>query len=369
MLIVSKLRIIIFVGLVILSTVQVGFTGEKDSERLISPELLKHAGLEIVWESALPTKNDESLERLLFVGDCIYAISDESYVLSLNRENGKTIFAKEVTPAGLQVEELNLLDGKLISIAGNKLIEFNPETGIESNSMDFDFSIMCPAEINSLHLYLSGSDKRLHVLNKEDGLEYFDVGAESDSLITSIIAYEDYVIFGTDQGNVISMMSAEPKRLWQFNASEAIPGLIIKDGMSLFFASEDTNVYRVDIPDMFRHRLVWKCQMAGMLKTTPRVTRNVVYQQVYSKDLTAIEKYSGSILWSLPGGIDLLAEDKGRAYVMTKNETLVVMENSTGKRLYSVNFKGISRYTSNTTDSKIYVADKSGRIACIKPVK
>ncbi len=369
MLRIFNFKMVFFAGFVVLSTMQVGFSLDNNSEHLVSPELLKNAGLEILWESALPTKENESLDKLLLVGDRVYAISDKSYVLSVNKENGRTIFTKTVKPAGLKMERLNLLDGKLFSIAGDKLIEINPDTGVETNSMDFDFSIKCPVESNSSHLYLSGSDKRLHVMDKEGGVEYFNVAADNHSLITSIIAEEDFVIFGTDQGNVISMLPDEPKRLWQFDVSEAIPGIIIKDGMSLFFASEDTNVYRLDITDMLMHRFVWKCQMAGMLRTSPRVTKDVVYQQVYSKDLTAIDKYSGSILWSLPDGIDLLAEYKGKAYVITKGQTLVVMENPTRRKLYSVNFKGISKHASNTTDSKIYIADKSGRIACLKPFK
>ena len=356
-------------GFVVLSLIQVGFSLEKNSKHLVSPELLKNAGLEIVWESALPTKDNEILEKLLLVGDRVYAISDRSYVLCIDKENGRTIFTKTVKPGGLKIERLNLLEGKIFSIAGDKLIEINPDTGVETNSMDFDFSIKCPVESNSLHLYLSGSDNRLHVLDKEGGLEYFNVAADNHSLITSIIAEEDFVIFGTDRGNVISMLPDEPKRLWQFDVSEAIPGFIIKDGMSLFFASEDTNVYRLDITDMLMHRFVWKCQMAGMLRTSPSITKDVVYQQVYSKDLTAIDKYSGSILWSVPDGIDLLAEYMGKAYVITKDQILVVMENSTGRKLYSVNFKGVSKHAGNTTDSKIYIADKTGRIACLKPFK
>ena len=364
-----NLKKVLFAGFVVLSIMQIGFSLEKNSNHLVSPELLKNAGLEIVWESVLPTKDNESLEKLLLVGDHVYAISDRSYVLSLDKENGRTIFTKTVKPAGLKIEGLNLLDGKLFSIAGDKLIEINPDTGVETNSMDFDFSIKCPPGINSSYLYLSGSDNRLHVMDKEGGLEYFNVAADNHSLITSIITEEDFVIFGTDQGNVICMLPNEPKRLWQFDTSEAIPGLIIKDGMSLFFASEDTNVYRLDITDMLMHRFIWKCQMAGMLRTSPRVTEDVVYQQVYSKDLTAIDKYKGSILWSLPDGIDLLAEYKGRAYVITKDQILVVMENSTGKKLYSVNFEGVTKNASNITDSKIYIADKTGRIACLKPFK
>ena len=369
MLRIFNFKIVFFAGFLVFSVMQASFSSEKNSEHLVSPELLKKAGLEIVWESVLPTKENESLEKLLLVGYRVYAISNKSFVLSINKDDGRTIFAKTVTPAGLKIERLNLLDGKLFSVAGDELIEINPDTGIDTNSMAFDFSIECPPAINSSYLYLSGSDKRLHVLNKEDGLEYFNVAADNHSSITSIIAEEDYVIFGTDQGDIISMLSDEPKRLWKFDATEAIPGLIIKDGESLFFASEDTNVYRVDIQDKFKHKFIWKCQMDGMLKTSPRVTEDIIYQQVYSKDLTAIDKFRGSILWSLPDGIDLLAVYKGKAYVITRDQTLTVMENSTGRKLYSVNFRGVSKYASNTIDSKIYIADKTGRVACLKPFK
>ncbi len=74
-------------------------------------------------------------------------------------------------------------------------------------------------------------------------------------------------------------------------------------------------------------------------------------------------------MWSVPGGVDLLAEDKDKAYVITKNRTLVVMDNVSAKKLYSVNFAQVSRYAANITDSKIYIADERGRIACLQPVE
>jgi hypothetical protein len=48
---------------------------------------------------------------------------------------------------------------------------------------------------------------------------------------------------------------------------------------------------------------------------------------------------------------------------------LTVMDNMAGKKLYSVNFRLASRYAANTADSKIYVADEIGRIACLQPVE
>ncbi len=63
-----------------------------------------------------------------------------------------------------------------------------------------------------------------------------------------------------------------------------------------------------------------------------------------------------------------MTEAKDRAYVITKNRKLVVMDNLSTKKLYSVNFAKVTRYTANITDSKIYIADEHGLITCLQPV-
>jgi hypothetical protein len=45
------------------------------------------------------------------------------------------------------------------------------------------------------------------------------------------------------------------------------------------------------------------------------------------------------------------------------------MDNVSAKKLYSVNFAQVSRYAANITDSKIYIANEQGRIACLQPVE
>ena len=239
----------------------------------------------------------------------------------------------------------------------------------KNSTVNVEYGIVCPPARNSLYYYLSGSDRRLHVLRAADKVEIFNVAAENDSLITTILADEPFVVFGTDQGNVLSIDPNLPVRLWQFDAAGAITGKIVQDGMSLYFASEEMNVYRVDIVGTPESRLlVWKSLMEGLLQTAPRVTRTMVYQSVYDKELTAIDKDRGTVLWSVPGGVDLLSEAKNKSYVLTKDQTLVVMDNTTNKELFSVNCAGVTISAANLMDSKIYIADKSGRIACLQPV-
>jgi len=148
---------------VVLSVVQNSFAAQGGSQWLVSPKLLEHANLKILWENKLPIKKAESLEQLLIFGNRIYAISDRNYTVSLNRENGNMIFGRVVAPDGLPIEGLKLYGDELISIAGTKLIEIDPNSGAQLKAVDVGFSIVCPAARNSSYFYLSGIDRRLHL--------------------------------------------------------------------------------------------------------------------------------------------------------------------------------------------------------------
>ncbi len=293
-------------------------------------------------------------------------------MVCLSSEKGNVIFSRPFAPLGFPVLGLELYEDELISVIGGRLIEINAEFGTESKATRVEFGIACPAARNSSHFYLSGTDRRMHVLRAEDKVQAFEVAAENDSMITSIVADEDFVVFGTDAGNVISITPDAPKRLWQFDAADSLVGPIVRDGESVFFASKDTNIYRVDIvyrANVSTKKLVWKYQTAAVLDKAPRVTGGVVYQYVRYKGLEAIDRKSGKFMWLVPEGVDLLAESGGKAYVIAKKGKLVVMDNKKAKRLYSVNFARVSRYVANVADSRIYIADKAGRIACIKPIE
>jgi len=339
------------------------------SRPIVSPELSAFGGLKIVWQNKLPIREAENLDQLFIIGNRIYALSDHNYMVCLDRDKGNVIFSRPVAPAGFPVVGLELYQDELISVIGNELVEISPNTAIVNKAKYLEFSIVCPAARNSSYFYVSGADRRLHVLHANNYVPVFQVAAQNESMITSIIADERFVVFGTDAGNVISFLPDRPKQLWQFDATDAIAGPIVRDEMSLFFACKDTNVYRLDIVGPMVAKLIWKYQMPGILEKAPRVTPTVVYQYTCNEGLTAIDKQSGKFMWSLRQGADLLAEAEGKAYVITNVRTLVVMDNTTGEKLYSVNFADVSRYASNTTDSKIYIAEKSGRVACLEPVE
>ena len=334
-------------------------------QRFVSPELLEYANLKVEWENKLPIKTNERLERLFILGNRIYALSDRNYMVSLNRGKGNVVFSKPFAPAGFIMLGLEHYKDELISILGSKLVELSPEFGTELRSKPLGFGVTCPATRNSSYFYVAGADMRLRTLRAKDKVKLFEVATKKP--ITSIVADDGFVVFATDAGNVVAMAPDRPKQLWRFDAADGIVGPIVRDGKSLFIASKDTYVYKLNVRNGTTP--VWKYQTEAVLDTCPRVTREVVYQYARYKGLSAIDKKSGNFIWQLREGTDLLAEANGKAYVITNVGTLVVMDNKKAKRLHSVDLAGVSRYAANVADSKIYIADEAGQIVCLRPVE
>ncbi len=351
-------------GLLLICQSNQCFAQDNDLQSLVSPELLKTADLRLVWHQKLPIKNGEELKQLSIIGNRIYALSSLNYMVCAEPNNGTVLWQRYITETGLPILGLSQYDNELISTIGSKLSEINLDSGVELNTMRLDFGITCPPARNSSYFYIADNNNRLRVLRTKDGVKLFEVSAENESMITGILADENSVVFSTDAGNVICFKDDEPKRLWQFNAYGGIVGPMIRDANSLFFAGKDTNLWKID---KITGQLNWKYQAGAILNTAPRITQKAAYQYIPDKGLVAVDKNTGKLIWQLPHGLDLLAEAKDKAYVITSNGLLVVMDNKKAKQLYALDVANVSRHAANIKDSKIYIADDTGKIDCIEP--
>lgn len=351
----------------LLASGPVDATAAQVSSWPLSKEMLSHAQLDLVWQESLAVKEGERLDTMLMLEDRLYIRSSQNYMWSMDRNNGSTVFNRSIAPVGFPILGWVLYGDSLITVIDNQLVELNKNTGVQQRVIDLELSILVPPVRNREFFYVSAADRRLHVFRAKDLVRIFRVAADNDSLLTSIIANDERVVLGTDAGNLIALMPDAAKKQWQFNAAGAMAGPVVGDGRSYFFASKDTHVYRVDIAGPTSAKMIWRYQTEAILDREPRVTAAAVYQYAVGRGLTAIDKRSGQALWSLPEGVDLLAEAGAKAYVITKLKTLVVMDNATGKQLYSVNFAPVTKYAANAADANIYVADDRGHVACLRP--
>ena len=350
----------------------IGLASANAAEELswpLSRQMLSQARLELLWQDAIALGEGEKLDAMTVLDNRLYIRSRDNYVWSINRATGNMIFYRSIAPAGFPILGWVPYGQDLITVITNQVYEFSKDTGSQRRTVDLELSIVAPVVRNDEYYYVSATDGRLHAFRAEGMVRIFRASPGNDSMITSVVANNDRVVFATDAGNLIGMVPDGPDRLWQFNAGGPIVGPVVADGDSLFVASKDTYVYRVDVTGRTEATLAWRYQAEAMLDREPRVTDSTVYQYAIGQGLTAIDKQSGRELWSLPEGVDLLSEARGKAYVFTQHKTLAVMDNAIGKQLYSVNLAAVTKYAVNTADANIYVADEQGHVACLRPTR
>ena len=336
-----------------------------DSRWLVPRSKLESTELKIVWQFNLALSELETLDRFHVFGNRLYALSSRNYLSCLNRADGNVMFSSFVAPAGLPLTGLQFHEGELITIVGSKLIEISADAGTEQTSTHITSGVTCPVVRNDSLFYVAGGDKRLHALRADDKVQLFEVAAETDSKITSVLAGEEFVIFATEAGNIICISPDKPVKLWQFDAPGAVAG-VVRDSTSLYVACRDTNIYRLDLTS---GKLLWKYQTQAILEASPQSGNKVVYQHIPDVGMIALDKQTGKLLWQLPEGLGLLAESGDKAFVITETGVLTAMDNIKAKKLYSIDIGQAVKYATNTADSKIYIADTKGRMACLEPTR
>ena len=333
---------------------------------LVPRELVEMTDLKIVWQLNLPLNGQESLEKLYVFGNRLCALSNRNFLSCLNRRDSSVLFSGNIASQGLSLEGMEYFEGELITIDGSSLVEISIESGARTAATPISTGATCPVVRNYDYFYIAGNDRRLHALAADNKVLAFEAAAENDSLITSVMAAPNFVVFATEKGNVICIRDDRPFKLWQFDATAGVVPPIVSDADSLYFACLDTNIYRLSLSS---GDLIWKHQTQAILDSAPQIGAMVVYQHIPEVGLVAVSKQTGRQIWQVDNGVGLLAESGVKAFVATKTGVIVAMDNVKGKQLYTVDIGKPIKFAVNNIDSKIYIADAQGRLACLEPVR
>lgn len=338
-------------------------TGPDLTELLVSPEVVKDIGLEPAWSSVVPLGPSERLEDIKLVAGRLYAFTSENYVMSMGKNEGDSVVSFSAAPAEFLINGWVVSGDKIYSIISSDLVEIDRHSGTRIRSERLGFAPVCPPAGNGDFYYVAGADKRLHVFRSSDMVEVFEVAGDDDAEIVGVIASGDMVIFATREGLVTAMRPDRPVQLWKFNAARMVNAPIVRDGEVIYFSSEDTHIYAVDIRN---GELIWKYRTAALLREAPRVASRFVYQRVDGGGILAFEKATGRLAWRLTGGKGLLAETKSWVYVLRNKGGIILVDADKRRKIDSVELPQELLHTANVTDGRIYLADEFGRIICLQ---
>jgi hypothetical protein len=333
---------------------------------LVSADMLARAGIEAVWQQTLPLKGKESLGSINALGNGVFALTTTNYLFGINAADGGMMFADRIAAHGLQLLPLDRSGEGLIVVTGSSVRRLDVKSGSEKSRITVPFGIVAKPATNDGFYYLAADDGKVYAYDANDGVLVFRAAADRGSLMTNVEATNQYVVFTTDKGAIVAMEPGRPAQMWRYDTSGEIGGRITLEGGSVYVSSKDTNVYKFDAKT---GKIVWNYMAGSQLVDGPKVTASAVYQYAGDNGIYALDKKTGKPLWQEKDGRDLLAEQKGKTYLMSKNQSIIIVDNATGKRTGEVSLPGVDMWSANVTEGMMYVGNAAtGKVACLRPI-
>lgn len=340
------------------------------NDQLVSKTLLKHCGMDVAWQQRVYIKDNEKIDRMLIQDKHLFIITDQNYLYCIDRSNGKIAFSLIIAAKGLPIHGPGFYQNEMFFLVGSQLKIVDLEIGRITKTVKYTLmgkGAVCKPVRNEKFIYISGSNQRLFAMNVEGGTQAFEAASDDSSTINSVIADDDHLVFSTKSGYVARIKNDKQKGIWRFEVG-GIGAPIVRDGEWLYVSGLDRKLYKLNIENGESGWLSGVL-IGEALKDSARIGKKTLYQYAGVKGLFAVDKESGKKLWQMTDCVDLLCEKGSTSYTLAKPSRLVVVNNDEGKKMYSVNFAGVSVHAVNTEDSLIYVGCEKGRIMCIKPDK
>lgn len=359
--------IIVMAACCLSTTLQASQDAKAISEELVSPVLIDRAGWTWNWQVKLPLRAGEAIDRMFVFDDYLYVLTDTNLLFCLERTAGVMRFVLPLSSRHLPVCSPVYRENKLWFLVGNEMVVVDPWAGTIVEKHGFSQignTFECGLALNDTYIYITGSDRRLHAFARDGFVRLFTATADNDSPIISLSATNERVLFATQAGNIVAMLANEPLKAWQFDTTGSIQSeLVVRDQMA-YIGSRDAKLYKLDTRS---GRLAWPTPFhAGERLTKPVVLgRELVYLPAGTLGVYGIDQNSGQAVWQLRDGISVLTETATQAFVLSRPGILNVMDNTTGRELYSVNFSHVKRFAVMIDEPLLYVADKDGRVAAI----
>lgn len=189
---------------------------------------------------------------------------------------------------------------------------------------------------------------------------------------------KDAVFVAADNGTVAAVSIDNREPLWSlhnnvFQTGGGVVANLADDQTSLYVPSTDTKLYCLA---KVNGKLRWQYYSGAALRSSPVVTKDVVYQWVPGTGLAAIDKNAPATSgvnreprWIAANAERYLAEDAGYVYALSGDHRILALDKKTGQEKFASRRNDLVASATNTGgDAMIFVATSDGRVMGVRPV-
>jgi len=359
--------------------------------RHLDPDVLAKAGLQYYWKSSLKLPPDESIERLILLDENIYCLTDRHRLIAVDAAVGtfrwwrqvagptETVFrpthAENVRMpeklAGIrdilspeETADVKTFDAVLINTVDYVLV-LDRKTGKVYRKIDFAFAANGAGACDGVSFYVGSTRGWYHAIRLREAVEEWWLSA--DALVAAPVEHFGNSVYVADTaGSVIATQTGHRgKKLWVRRLTGAVTAPFHVDRRGCFVPCDDNRLYALD---RLTGRPLWDLPFVarGPLSDAVQVSDNTVFQLARGDKFYAVNLTTGRPRWSRPDGRTVLGVFDGEVFLLNNAETLLIIDEMLGAVRTSLPMTGWDLFARNTSAPALYVATRSGELACIR---
>jgi outer membrane protein assembly factor BamB len=189
----------------------------------------------------------------------------------------------------------------------------------------------------------------------------------TNSMLTAPPALQGNRVFvaGTDSTVRSAMVGREPKKSWERSLGGAVNAPMALTDKACLVPCDDNRLYAFQpVTGLNLWKQPFICR--APLREPPQVGPTTVFQRAQGDSFYAINLVSGQKRWENADALTVLALVNNNAYLLDKQNNLMVVDEVLGTVKASLPLSGYDRYVANTTAPAIYIGNHDGRLACLR---
>ncbi|MCB9849922.1 MAG: PQQ-binding-like beta-propeller repeat protein [Phycisphaerales bacterium] len=344
-------------------------------QALLDQQQLSKLGYLQFWKTNIDLNRARTVTGAYVLDDTLYITTDSGDVHAIHAGAGLSRWAQNIAESVYQI----FPPTHSVTASGTPLVVFStsPRTlvidqvlGDVIADMPLELAATGSAVVSGERMFLGSADGHLYAMLWTDprtsaAVRLWRVMAGGPVTGAPVLVNNgDDLIFASQSGSVYCCTSAAKILNWQTPTGGPIMGDIVVDGPSVFVASTDRSLYRLDAISGSRR---WRLRFPEPLNEGPIVTGGLAFQYCEGEGITAVDAESGEKLWQVPEARGFVCRGIDHVLLVTADNDLLKIDSENGKTLARVDLPTNVVPVTNTRDDTIYLASHQGSLLCAKP--
>jgi outer membrane protein assembly factor BamB len=341
-------------------------------EDYIPGEALREAELIKAWQLSLQLDKTQHLTDAYLLDDQLYLATDDGYVFAVHAETGAIRWLRRVSSEGFRIRRPCHVGERVIFITPTTVLQLNRLSGEGESKTLLKFPAGSAPVTDGERVFVGGLDRRLHAFEAAEPVLGWRV-IVNDPITSAPVVLKDHaginvVVAASDDGTVYACTATKKAFRWQASVWGSITADLAAGEEGIYVPCRDQSLYLLD--PLFGE-VRWRARFSGPLYEPPVVTADTAYQFCPDDGLvsvnTAVVGAVERLRWKLPRGRVLLAADARYAYVLSQDQSVLVVGHDDGTVAYTLSAPGMTLAAPSPAHAALYVASTDGRVFSARP--